>query len=148
MIRTLLRDERGAALVEMLIAFPLVLLVFLSLFELTHIFAADLIVKRAASAAARAAIVFLGDSPAYHEGGPPRESFPAEAARRVLLASPHLDPNSLNVAIAGQQRDFALLTATVTTSFSCAAFISLPICGLDGKVPLRAQATLPIQMDR
>jgi hypothetical protein len=142
------RDERGAAFTEALIAFPVILMGFLGLYQLSYLYAADLIVKRAASAAARAAMVFLADDERYYGGGgAPREAYVTEAARRVMLASPMLDPRTLRVAVSGDRAGFALLNAQVEVDFSCAVFLVGAFCGADNSVPLSAKATLPISRD-
>jgi hypothetical protein len=102
--------------------------------------------ERAASAAARAAIVFL----APHEllpsdGGAPAQAYVTEAARRVLLASPAIDPSTVKVSASGDRSGFAMVTVKVEASMACGA-LSL-LCGLDGKVGLTSEASLPIQSD-
>lgn len=145
----MMRDERGATYVETLIAFPVVLIVSLAIYQFAYVCAAHLIVKRAASAAARAAIVFLSDDPAYYPdaSAETRQAYVAEAARRVLLASAHFVPGSLRVDVSGQRGVFTPLTATVHTRFNCAVFMVRSLCGLDAELPLSARATLPYQQD-
>jgi Flp pilus assembly protein TadG len=141
----LLDDERGAAFVETLITLPVVLTFFLGLFMFGYLCTADLIVQRAAGAAARAAVVFLPDDPAFYTQGHAREAYVKEAARRVLLASTALDPGALSVSISGDRRGSSTITTTVHTAFDCAPFIVGLFCGLDRKVALEASARLPYQ---
>ena len=60
------RDARGAVFVEQLIAFLPVMFFFLAAWQLMELCAGDLLVKRAASAAARAAVVVLPDDPMFY----------------------------------------------------------------------------------
>jgi hypothetical protein len=132
--------------VETLIAFPVIFLSFFALYQLSFVYAADLIMERAASAAARAAVVFL----APHElmpsdGGAPAQAYVTEAARRVLLASPAIDSSTIKVSASGEHSGFAMVTVKVEASMACRG-LSL-LCGLDGKVGLSSEASLPIQSD-
>ena len=63
------RQRRGAGVVyvEFLMAFPIVLLFFLSLMELGFLYAASLMLRHAAVRAARAASVVLYDNPTYYD---------------------------------------------------------------------------------
>ena len=63
----MLRDERGVAYVETLIAFPVMFALFNAMMLFGYVSTASLIVQRAASAAARAAVVFLPDDPEYYD---------------------------------------------------------------------------------
>ena len=139
------RDQRGGVTVETLLALPWVLLGFLGVYQLTLLYSAHLVVQRAASAAARAAAVFLADDPSFHAGGAERELYAVEAARRVLLAAPGFDPASLDVAVTGAGASFALLTATVQTRVRCTVFAFETLCG--NGVRLSGKAGLPLQSD-
>jgi Flp pilus assembly protein TadG len=139
------RDQRGAVTVETLLALPFVLLSFLGVYQLTLLYSAHLVVQRAASAAARAAAVFLADDPSFHAGGEGREVYAREAARRVLLAAPGFDAGSLAVTVTGDRAGFALLTATVQTRVRCTVFALDALCG--GGPRLSGSAALPIQSD-
>jgi len=143
--QALLHDQRGAVTVETLLALPVVLMCFLGVYQLTLLYSAHLVVQRAASAAARAAAVFLADDPSFHTGGAGREQYAHEAARRVLLAAPGFDPGSLNVAVSGDRESFSLLTATVQTRVRCTVFALEALCG--GGLSLSGRAALPIQSD-
>lgn len=137
------RDQRGGVMVETLVALPFVLLSFLGVYQLTLLYSADLVVQRAASAAARAAVVFLADDPSFHGGDAGRELYAVEAARRVLLAAPGFDPDSLRVSVTGDRAGFSLLTATVQARVRCTVFALDVLCG--GGPRLRGRAALPIQ---
>lgn len=65
-----IRDERGAVYVEFLIAFLPLFVLFLALCQIALLVAGKLVVRHAAFAAARSAIVVLDDEPAYYGGAP------------------------------------------------------------------------------
>jgi Flp pilus assembly protein TadG len=145
-LASLADDQRGAAFVESLIAFPVIFVGFLGLYQLSFVYAADLIMERAASAAARAAIVFLpehGLGPG--DGGAPAQAYVTEAARRVLLSSPVFDTRTLKVSVTGDRAGFSPVSVAVEASMDCRGLTLL--CGLDGKVALASEASLPIQSD-
>jgi len=66
--RARLRRE-GAAYVEFLVVFPIVLMFFLALIQLSLLFVARLSVHHAATRAARSAVVVIPDDPAHYSGG-------------------------------------------------------------------------------
>jgi len=126
-------DTRGAVFVEQLIAFLPVIFFFLASWQLMELCAGDLIVKRAAPGAARAAVVVLPDDPMFY-GGAPVNSFAGARKRDIELAvamilavSPHFsDDFSVTLSSAGGNQP---LTATVRAPFHCfAGWVSL-VCG-------------------
>ncbi|MEM1418822.1 MAG: TadE/TadG family type IV pilus assembly protein [Myxococcota bacterium] len=62
------RDQGGAAYTEFIIAFPVMLMLFLSLIQLALVYVGKLAVGHAAVRASRAAVVVLPDDP-WHYGG-------------------------------------------------------------------------------
>jgi hypothetical protein len=68
----LLPDHGGAVLLEFLLAFPPVFVLFLGATQLALLAAADLVVRHAAIAGVRAAVVVLDDDPRHYEGSPRR----------------------------------------------------------------------------
>lgn len=64
-------DERGAVYVEFLIAFFPLFLLFLALCQLALVAAAEVVVRHAAYAAVRSAIVVLEDPPEYFDNAAP-----------------------------------------------------------------------------
>lgn len=144
------RDERGAAYAETLVSLPLILILFLALYQFVYVCAADLIMERAAAAAVRAAIVFLPDSPLYYDDPSPerRQLIVAEAARRVLMASKNFDTSSVRVNLSGDRSAaFGPMKASVEAQYDCSVFLVEGFCGRDRKVLLHAEATLPHQRD-
>lgn len=126
-------DTRGAVFVEQLIAFLPVIFFFLASWQLMELCAGDLMVKRAASAAVRAAVVVLPDDPRFY-GGVPVNSFAGGrkrdielAAAMILAVSPHFsDDFSVTLSNASGNQP---LTATVRAPFHCfAGWVSL-VCG-------------------
>jgi hypothetical protein len=140
-----IRDERGAALVETMATFPVLFIFYLGLYMLVYMLAGHLMVLRAADASARAAIVFLTDLPLYYEGGRSpltREEFIHAAAEAALLPSAHmrLDAVTWNTA-----KGFEPLRAEVKAHFDCSAFLAGFLCGPGRRVPMTAAVTLPYQ---
>ncbi len=104
------RDERGAVYVETLVAFLPVVFFFLAVWQVTDACAAHLIVKRAASAAVRAAVVVLPDNGKFYGMAPndglgqadrARKDDVETAARLVLAASPHFTSTPSQVQVSG-----------------------------------------------
>jgi hypothetical protein len=139
------RGTRGAVFVEQLIAYLPVMFFFLATWQLIELFAAHLILQRAASAAARAAVVVLPDDPAFYAGTPP-DTFGGEratdiklAAAMILSSSPHFGDFTVEVTqgVTGHEP----LTATVHADFHCfAGWVSL-VCGAGGVRGLTAKST-------
>ena len=152
------KDEHGAAYVESLIALPIMFALFNALVLCGYLCSAKLIVQRAASAAARAAVVFLPDDPEYYDRSDTksgnksasREACVKEAARHVLLASPFflIEDKDLDVKIEGAKKNFAPTTVTVHARYDCSSFLGAFLCQLVSQanfVPLSAAATLAYQ---
>jgi len=144
------RDQRGAVFVEHLIAYLPVMFFFLATWQLMELCAAHLILKRAASAAARAAVVVLPDDPAFYDGVP-KDSFSGKrkediefAAALILSTSPHFSKD-FTVEAPSNLKGGQPLTATVKAKFQCfAGWVSL-VCGPTGVRELSAKATYAYQ---
>ena len=65
------KDEKGAVYAEFLIAFPIMLMTFLTILQLSMIYAAKLGTRSAAVRAGRAAVVVIPDDPARYGGEQP-----------------------------------------------------------------------------
>jgi Flp pilus assembly protein TadG len=141
----MIHDERGAATTETLIVFPVVLFFFLALFQLGYLCTAHLIVQRAASAAARAAMVYLADHPSYYPDPEARAGYVKEAARRVLMASEQFVPGGLSVTLSGERKLGSPMLATVQAKYDCAVFLVGLLCGADMQLTLKASCSLPYQ---
>jgi Flp pilus assembly protein TadG len=146
----LLRDSRGAVFVEQLIAYMPVMFFFMAAWQLIDLCAAHLILQRAASAAARAAVVVLPDDPAFYDGvakdtfsGKRKEDIELAAAM-VLATSPHFT-SDFKVEVASDFKGGSPLTATVTAKFFCfAGWVSL-VCGPTGVRELTAKSIYAYQ---
>jgi len=144
---TAVRSTRGAISVEYLIAFLPVMLFFASVWQLADLYAAHLIVQRAASAAGRAASVVLPDDPHYY-GGAAVNTFAGArktqielAANLVLRASPKILAQP-EVAIEGAS-GAGPLTATVRARVRCFPGWGSLVCGADGLQTLTGAARYP-----
>jgi len=144
------RDQCGAVFVEHMIAYLPVMFFFLATWQLMDLCAAHLILKRAASAAARAAVVVLPDDPAFYDGVP-KDSFSGKrkqdiefAAALIISTSPHFSKD-LTVEAPSNLKNGQPLTATVKAKFYCfAGWVSL-VCGPTGVRELSAKATYAYQ---
>lgn len=143
----LLADTRGAVFVEHLIAFVPILFFGLSVWELIELWAGDLVVRRAATAAARAAAVVLADDPRFYGGVPvnqyrgQRRSDVELAAALVLGTSPHfLSRPEVKVSVGADNE----LSASVTAAFHCFTGWVSVVCG-GAERTLHATATYPYQ---
>lgn len=132
-----LRDATdGAVLVEYLIALLPVLTFFLATWQLIELSTGNLILKRAASAAARAAIVVLPDDQSFYAGAPVnrfvglRKSDVESAARSILdIAGPGRFTNVRVEISPAEPSGNVVLTTTVTADFRCfAGWVSF-VCG-------------------
>ena len=146
----LVRDQRGAVFVEQLIAYMPVMFFFMATWQLIDMCAAHLILQRAASAAARAAVVVLPDDPAFYDGvakdtfaGKRKEDIELAAAM-ILAASPHFT-SDFKVEVPSGLKGSAPLTATVKAKFFCfAGWVSL-VCGPTGVRELSAKSIYAYQ---
>jgi Flp pilus assembly protein TadG len=149
----LARDQRGS--VESLVVLLPILLACAAMAQLIDYYAHELIVRGAASAAARAAVVVLTDD-GSHYGDPgqrtvnrPSRARMAEierAARMVLSASPSLHAGQRALLrIAGQSRPADEIEVTVDADYTCFIPGVAWMCGRDGKVAIVAKAALRSQ---
>lgn len=83
-----MRDERGAVYVEFLLAFLPLFVLFLALCQIALLVASKVVVRHAAFAAARSAIVVLDDEPQYY----------ADAPRGVLSETKSVEPPTSSAA--------------------------------------------------
>jgi Flp pilus assembly protein TadG len=146
-VRACARDARGAVAVEYLIAFVPVMWFFASTWQIADLYAAQLIVQRAASAAGRAASVVLPDNRRYYNdleensySGARRTQIELAAnlvlqASTKILASPTVTIE--NASGAGP------LTARVQARYSCFPGWGNLVCGADGEQTLQASARYP-----
>jgi hypothetical protein len=146
---SLVGDTGGAVYVEFLMAFLPVMIFFVGTWQFTELCAADLVLKRAASAAVRAASVVLADDPSFYGGeavnefGGERRADVNAAAAMILSSSPRF--SVFKVDIEGERRPSAPITAVVSARFNCGlGWVSL-VCGGGSTRLLSARATYPYQ---
>ncbi len=126
-------DAEGAVFVEQLIVFFPTLFFILVVYQLMDLFTANILLRHASFAAARAAIVVLPDNPARYSGAGVNQFTGARklaverAAGLVLKTDPHFDASSIGVEVAKNGNE--QLRATVTARYQCfASFVNI-VCG-------------------
>lgn len=141
------QDSRGALFVEYLIAFLPVMYFFLSAWQLIELFTADLIVRRAANAAVRAAVVVLPDDPNafgrdsnINQYAGLRQEYVQRAAELVLMAAGNIEDN-VRVELSGNFSEHNPITAEVTANFRCSASWVNIVCGGQPTRALTARST-------
>ena len=141
----MIRDESGAAYVETLVAFMPTLFFFLAIYQFSEVAAANLVVRRAAHAAVRAAVVVYPDDPRFYGGAAPgaRSLYIEEAARRTLLAAPEIDLSRARVSVSGNLSGNSEVTVDLRVPYRCSVFWARLVCGFDGLIDLDGRATLP-----
>lgn len=142
------RASLGAVYIEYLITLLPVLFAALSIWQLLELWTADLMLKRAASVAARAAAVVLPDDPAFYDDVPVhqfagrRRTDIELSAALVLAASPQFTAKpEVRVQISPSEQ---FITATVTARFECFMSRLSLVCGSSLEL-LRAEASYPYQ---
>lgn len=147
---------RGAVMVEFLIAFLPLFVLFLSLVQFTGLVVAKLVVQHAASTAVRAAVVVLDDDPENY-GGVERNSFSGQrksdietAAKIPLTAVTSLvtqvgDPTlTLNGKQGGKFDPRGMIHAELRVTYHCQVpIVNTIVCGVSNQYRLTAKASLP-----
>jgi len=143
-----LRATQGAVYIEYLIALLPVLLSALVIWQLLELWMGELMVRRAASVAVRAAAVVLPDDPAFYDGAPLhrftglRKTDIELSAALVLAASPQfVEKPKVTVIISASEN---YVTARVTAPFECFSGGLGLVCG-GTRRQLTAAATYPYQ---
>lgn len=148
----LAEDRRGAVYVEFLVAFLPVFFFFLSLVQYIFLEGANLIVKHAASTAARAAIVVVHDDPAHYGGvetgsvsGKRKEEI--ERAARIPLATMGVRPEAVKIELAETYARDAAITVKLEYRYHCQVpWGRSVVCDFfTNERTLKAEATLPNQ---
>lgn len=149
-------DTRGVILVEYLIAFLPVFLLFATAFQTADLFASHLIMQRAASAAGRAASVVLPDDPSFYGGvgvgefSGARKADIERAAQVVLAAAPRFwnrdsgefTMNKLDVSVTVPSDESAPLVVTVRAEYRC-YLAGILVCGASGTTNVSAEVRSP-----
>jgi hypothetical protein len=147
---SLVSNTRGSVFVETLIAVVVPVLFFFVAWQLVDLFTAQLVLKHAAVAAARAAIVVGPDERRFYGGQGENEIGKGDrhtdieaAAALVLAAAPNLV--TFGVELKGTPSGNNPITAAVSADYAChGGWLSL-VCGGGGSRRLTAEATLPYQ---
>lgn len=143
-----LRASEGAVYVEYLIALLPVLLSALVIWQLVELWTGELMLKRAASVAVRAAAVVLPDDPAFYDGAPlhrfigRRKTDIELSAALVLAANPQfVEKPEVKVTLSPSEN---YVTARVTAPFECFLGRLSLVCG-GSRRQLTAAAAYPYQ---
>jgi hypothetical protein len=129
--KALLVDRRGTVFLEFLVVFVPFWTFFLSLVQLALISHANLIVKHAADAAARSAVVVLPDDPNEYGGEPSmtvergRVTVGDIASALASISSALRDPSAQSVVGAFSERTFANLGRSRLNTIRLAAHVPL-----------------------
>lgn len=119
------RTQRGAVLIEFLVVFMPMALLFVGVWQVCELYAAQLVLARASSAAGRAASVVLPDNPDFYGGAPQdvlegqRKADVELAAGMILAASPHFTKKFAVKVSNVPQRDFGSIEVTVSAELDC-----------------------------
>ncbi len=158
------RADRGAVMVESLIAIPLLLCFFAMIVQMSYVSIASMIVQHSAVVAARSACVIIPDEPTafpdHSEVGSAggdrlaaiedAARFPLKALQPLPMQLSGFDPSALKVTLEGGESDGfsaeGVVRATVKFPYQCEVmFGGSLICGPDGTITLTALAAMPIQ---
>jgi hypothetical protein len=149
---SLVRDTRGSVFVETLVGLLVPIVFFFVTWQLVDLFTAQLILKHAAVAAARAAIVVGPDDPRFYGGqgvndfskGGARYRDVARAAALVLGAAPNLQ-TAFSVEIHGATDGNSPITVVVNADYQCHGGWLSYVCGGADFRRLTTEATMPYQ---
>jgi hypothetical protein len=149
---SLLCNTKGSVFVETLVAILVPILFFFVTWQLVDLFTAQLILKHAAVAAVRAAIVVGPDDPRYYGGqgvndfakGGARFTDVKRAAALVIGAAPNLQ-TAFSVEIRGAPDANGPITADVSADYQCHGGWLSYVCSGGSFLRLTAQATMPYQ---
>jgi hypothetical protein len=142
----------GLVYVETLVAFPVVLYFALTTLQLVDYAAANLLVKHAAIAAARAAAVIGPDDPQYY-GGQARDDLSGGARLTEVRSAVSLAlqaelqfqnaPFSLSIDVPGAPNQ--MVTANLAVTYQCLVPFVNSVCALSSSRTITAIATFPYQ---
>jgi hypothetical protein len=148
----ILGDQRGELMLEAIGGLSFLFLFALATAQLADGLAHQLLVRRAASAAVRAAVVVLPDDGRHYrdprqrtvnEAVDARTRVIEDAARAVLRGSTSV--RDTRVQLAGDSGPGGAITTTVEADYACVLPMLRLLCGRDQTLTLRASATLPSQ---
>lgn len=139
--------QRGAAMVETLVVYLMVVTFFAGTWQLGELASAQLVVRRAASASARAAAVVLSDDLESCELSRQEKELRIHlAASQVLRAAPHAELTELSYALEGTEGNEQNVRVDVRVNYQCRM---LPLlCLSSGARELQASNTQAHQVAR
>jgi Flp pilus assembly protein TadG len=150
--RRVREDRRGAIVLESLVAFLPIFAFFIGVAQVADGYAAQLIVRRAASAATRAAVVVLPDDGVHYGDGENRGRDSFLGGRRLeveraakLVTSANASLSKVVVDVRGTYSGSELTTVHVSADYRCLISLISLFCGRDKIVKLQASAALPYQ---
>ena len=147
-LRRLPADDRGAAIVEMLVAFPVFFAFFATIVQLAYLEVAGLATEHAATVAARAAIVVAADDPRFYGTGTgtldgQRGEEVDEAVHNTLRLA--TDEPTAHTKFSGFAEG-TIVTAEVTFDYPCTIPVgSVIVCGASRTRHITRQAAMPSQ---
>jgi hypothetical protein len=153
-MRRLLADQRGELVLESMGALSFLFLFAFAVAQLADGYAHQLMVRRAASAAVRAAVVVLPDDGRHYGDAQQRTvNQPVEARLRVVEQAMHavlrgsssFRARTSQLTLTGGTGPGGQLTATVESEYACLFPLVGLLCGTRQTLKLRASATLPAQ---
>ncbi len=146
---SLLRDRRGAVLVEFIVALMPMMMTFFGFVEVSKIYAAKLATKHATITAARAAAVFSN----AHENNPGAEGSGEEQAKGAAAAA--LGPwigngaiSSVDVTVtdrSSKEDPYGPVTVKVTATYQCKVPMMGQVVCKGGTMKIPYEATMPHQ---
>ena len=145
-----MKDQKGAALIEFVIAFSPMLMVFFSFAQAAQLAKAKLILKHAAIAATRAAIVIkdkdAGTTTNPGDNGEETDiTWGANIALGTYLIDGNVDAATVDCARADREDPFGLVTCTVRTTYHCDVPLGkLLVCG-GNTMLIEEKSSLPHQ---
>lgn len=146
---SVLRDTKGAAVVEALVAFPVFFAFFSCLVQLVYLEVGALATQHAATVAARAAAVVAADDPRFYGSGTGtlggrRKTEVEEAVRNTLRIAAD-EPRS-RVTFSGGFGEGQIIRARVEFDHPCGIPVGgLIVCGPSRKATVVREAAMPSQ---
>ena len=143
-------DERGAVMVEFLIAFLPIFFSFWCILQSAGLYSAKLVVMHSAYLGARGAGVVLADDPKNYGG---EDQFAAKGKRndaikkavmRGLIANGSLQTTTADIKVSGTGRR-GIATVEVSVRYRCGLPVAdKVVCGLGGSKVLKSKASFAI----
>jgi hypothetical protein len=147
---SLKEDERGAVMVEFLIAFLPIFFSFWCILQSAGVYSAKLVVMHSAYLGARAAGVVLADDPKNYGGAQQyslsgkRKDDIEKAVMMGLIANGSLQTTTADIKVSGTGRR-GMATVDVSVRYRCGLPVAdKVVCGLGGSTTLKSTASFAI----